>query len=257
MCAPQPQPKGEKEMSDNELQPIRKKIVVDHTHNKHGDTGGMLQGCFFLPTGIKHFFNFYDQDGQTLATGVSSERPFPILLGDLAWTLECTIDDQQASGSWRNNGPSIADEQDGSFQASSGPGAEGEGESVSAEPPVGAVVINTVLGSSDKDKLKGMYFMQDPGPNNTWNLYNKNGKWIESGIQSGIGFTFQHDSFHPPGTNSQKIVWTVTDFVITAQAASGKWTNTDPGIAGEQGGSFQASSGPGADPEAASAASAY
>jgi hypothetical protein len=242
-------------MSDNELQPIGKRIVINHTHNRKGNTGGMLEGCFFLPTGLKDFFNFYNQRGETLATGVSSDKPFPILLGELAWTINMgKIDDMVARGDWHNNGPDLSDEQDGSFQASSGPGEDVD--SVSAEPPPGAVVINTVLGTSDRDKLKGMYFMKDPGPNDNWNLYNKNGKWIESGIQSGIGFDFQHDSFRPPNTNPQKIVWTVTDFVITAQAASGNWTNTDPGIAGEQGGSFQASSGPGADPEAASAASA-
>jgi hypothetical protein len=92
----------------------------------------MLRGCFFLPSKLKGFFNFYDQKGQTLATGVSSAKPFPILLGDFAWTLECTIDDQNANGSWKNNGPDLSDEQDGSFQASSGPGADPEAASAAS-----------------------------------------------------------------------------------------------------------------------------
>ena len=248
-------------MSDNKpLEPVAERIVIRHAPDKHGDTGGMLVGCFFLPSPrVKGFFNFYDKKGETLATGISSNKPFPILLGEIAWTLECTIDDQGANGVWMNTAPGITEEQDGSFQASSGPGdvpAESEGDGVSATPPPGAVVINSVLGTSDSPKLKQMYFVKDSGPNNNWNLYNKNGKFIESGIQSGVDFTFQHDSYTTGGGQQVKIVWTVTDFQITPQAASGSWTNTDPGPTGEQGGSFQASSGPGADPETATAASA-
>ena len=247
-------------MSDNEpFEPIRNPIVIRNAHDKNGNTGGMLKGCYFLPSELKGFFNFFTPKGKTLATGISSGRSFPILLGDLAWTLECTIDDQGATGIWRNTAPGIGQEQDGSFQASSGPGdvpAESDGESVAVTPPPGAVVINNVLGTSDSPKLKQMYFVKDPGPNNNWNLYNKNGKFIESGIQSGADFNFQHDSYTTGGGQTVKIVWTVTEFVITPQAASGSWTNTDPGSTGDQGGSFQASSGPGADAEAASAASA-
>lgn len=250
-------------MSDKK--PI-KPIVIDEVKEVKGKSGIDLKYCFFLPTEIEGFYNFFDEHGRTLATGVSSNKPFPFILDGHAWTIQMgDINDQVASGNWSNSAPTpinpphtdpnSGDEQEGSFQASSGPGvpAGDEDESVSAEPPPGAIVIKGVLGTSDSDKLKGMYFMPD---GNTYNLYNKKGKWIESGIQSGIVFTFQHDSFMSGGGQSQKIVWTITDFVITSTAASGKWTNTDPSIAGEQGGSFQASSGPGADPEAVSAASA-
>jgi hypothetical protein len=122
-------------MSDNQrIEPVRARIVIHHAANKKGsDTGNMLKGCFFLPTEIKGFYNFYNKDGQTLATGVSSDNPFPVLLDDLAWTIQMgKIDDLNAQGSWRNNAPRLAEEQDGSFQASSGPGADTEATSAAS-----------------------------------------------------------------------------------------------------------------------------
>ena len=251
-------------MSDN-IAPIRRKIVIDKTEGG----GKQLEQCFFLPTEVEGAYNFYDPLGNLLTAYVVAGEDFNFTVDDVHFRIrDFKINKAAASGHWRVGGRDEVpktdarggspDEPEGSFQASSGPGVPtaDDDESVSAEPPPGAIVIKTVEGTSDSDKLKGMYFLPDPGPNNTYNLYNKKGKWIESGIQSGVVFTFQHDSYTTGGGQSQKIVWTVTDFVITSTAASGKWTNTDPSITAEQGGSFQASSGPGADTEAASAASA-
>ena len=245
----------------DKLKPIRPRIVIDETE---GPGGTPLKQCFFMSTELEGAYNIYDSKARLLAAYVVSGSDFNLTVEGAHFFISgFAIDDVAASGSFsvghhKHLRAAGEFEPDGSFQASSGPGdpAEDDVESVAPAPPPGAIVINGVLGTSDKDKLKGMYFMLAPGPVTTYNLYNKSGKWIESGIQSGIVFTFPHDSFVSGGGQSQKIVWTITDFVISSTAASGKWTNTDPSITGEQGGSFQASSGPGADPEAVSAASA-
>lgn len=245
----------------DKLKPVRPRIVIDETE---GPGGTPLKQCFFMSTDLDGAYNIYDSKARLLAAYVVSGSDFNLTVDSVHFFISgFAIDDVAASGSFslghhKHLRATDDFEPDGSFQASSGPGAPGDEESVSAVPPAGAVVINGVQGTSDKDKLKEMYFVKDPGPNNTWNLYNKKGKWIESGIQSGVDFNFQHDSYITQGGQSMKIVWTVTNFVITTEAASGSWTNSDPdpSITGEQGGSFQGSSGPGADPETASAASA-
>ena len=251
----------------DKLEPVRPRIVIDETE---GPGGTPLQQCFFMSTDLEGTYNIYDSEARLLAAYIVSGADFNLTVNNVHFFIyKFEIDDNAASGSWRighhKHAPGADDlEQDGgTFQASSGPGVPtgGDVESVSAEPPPGAIVINLVRGTSDKDKLKGMYFLpvpNNPGPTPTYNLYNKKGKWIETGIQSGIIFTFQHDSYTTGGGQSVKIVWTVTDFLITPEAASGNWTNTDQSITAEpESGSFQASSGPGAEEEeAASAASA-
>jgi len=250
----------------DKLKPVRPRIVIDETE---GPGGTPLQQCFFMSTDLEGAYNIYDSEAKLLAAYVVSGADFNVTVNNVHFFIsKFEIDDNAASGSFsighHKHVEGAADfEPDGSFQASSGPGVptDDEVESASAEPPPGAIIIKHVRGTSDKDKLKGMYFLpipNNPSPTPTYNLYNKKGKFIETGIQSGIVFTFPHDSYTTGGGQSVKIVWTVTDFVISDEAASGNWTNNDQGITAEpESGSFQASSGPGADEEeAASAASA-
>ena len=102
------------------------------------------------------------------------------------------------------------------------------------DPPPGALVVDAT-GSADASKFNGCYFVVS---GSTWSLYNKNGVLLASGQTSATGFTFEHDSNKPSGT---KITWTITNFVISATAASGNWSNPDS-ITGDQDGTFQASS---------------
>jgi hypothetical protein len=231
-------------MSDNApLTPIRDKIVI------HATTGGgnELHNCFFLPADVAGYYNFYDQRGRTLATGVRSGESFPFLLDRVAWMITgFTIDRVAATGDWRNNRPSPTAAQDGTFQAESG-GGEEEGD---AEPlgtiPSNAIEINKVTGGADKDKLKHCYFLP-AATTSQYDFYSKNGNLLASGLSSGNGFSFTHDSIN----------WTVTNFVIDAEAASGNWSNPDA-IENAQDGTFQAESGGGAGEgdEAGKAASA-
>jgi len=117
-------------MSDDKpLKPIRNRIVIDKTSKGGND----LTNCFFLPTEVEGFYNFYDKHGQILATGVSSDRPFPFLLDRTAWTIHgLKIDKLAAHGEWENNAPLPTAGQDGTFQAQSGGGAAGDDESTYA-----------------------------------------------------------------------------------------------------------------------------
>ena len=124
---------------DKRLEPVRTKIVVDLAFNRKGERVTTLDNCFFLPSDIKGYYNFYNQKGETLATGVSNNNEFPFLHDGHAWTIyELVIDDSLATGEWKNNAKSrpvgpdeqkpggFPDEQDGSFQAqaSGGPGVD-------------------------------------------------------------------------------------------------------------------------------------
>jgi hypothetical protein len=227
-------------MSDDKpLKPIGEKIVIHKANDNKGNNVPDLHRCFFLPSEIKGFYNFYNEHGETLATGVSSNNTFPFLLDGLAWEIyDFEIDDLEAGGKFRNNRekhPDLPDEQDGSFQATStgGGGLDELDLAVVADPPDGAIVIKTVSGDADKDKLKKCYFLAN---GSTYDLYSKNDNLLASGLTSGNDFIFTHDS----------ITWTITDFVISSTAASGNWSNPDSiapdGIAIEQDGSFQATS---------------
>lgn len=236
-------------MSDDKpLKPIREKIVVHTAWDKKGHNVPDLHRCFFLPTEIESYYNFYNEHGETLATGVSSNNTFPFILDGLAWEIyDFAIDDVQAGGKFKNNRekhPSLTLEQEGSFQAtSSGGGADELDDAVVlADPPAGAIEIDTVDGDADKDKLKKCYFLAS---GSTYSLYSKNGTLLASGLTSGTDFSFTHDS----------ITWTITNFVISSTAASGDWSNPDS-ITNEQEGSFQATSTGHIDGEAATAASA-
>ena len=233
-------------MSDNTpLTPIREKIVIRST------TGGgnQLHNCFFLPADVQGYYNFYDQRGRTLATGVRSGESFPFLLDRVAWMITgFSIDRVAATGDWTNNLPSSTAAQDGTFQAESGGGQdEGDAEDSCTIPP-NAIEIKTVTGGADKDKLKHCYFLP-AATTSQYDLYSKNCNLLASGLTNGNGFSFTHDS----------ITWTITNFAIDSDSASGDWSNPD-GIENAQDGTFQAESGGGHDEgegdEAASAASA-
>jgi hypothetical protein len=231
-------------MSDNApLRPIRDKIVI------HTTTGGgnELHNCFFAPADVEGYYNFYDRHGRVLATGVRGGEPFPFLLDRIAWTITLlSIDPLVATGDWQNNLPNVTNAQDGTFQAESGGGQEGDDVEPSGTIPSDAIEIKTVTGGADKDKLKHLYFLP-AATTGQYNLYSKDGNLLASALTNGNGFSFPHDS----------ITWTITNFVIDDESASGNWSNPD-GIENAQDGTFQAESGGGAGEgdEAASAASA-
>jgi hypothetical protein len=237
-------------MSDNApLKPLKEKIVIDQTT----DGGKDLHNCFFMPSDVEGYYNFYDRHGRVLATGISGNTPFPFLLDGIAWSIhKLQIDPSKASGEWRNNvtvsatnvGPSNA--QDGTFQAESGGGQEEEDAEPSCTIPSNAIEIKTVTGGADKDKLKHCYFVP-AATTGQYDFYSKHCNLLASGLSSGNGFSFTHDS----------ITWTVTNFVIDDEEASGNWSNPDEIVNGQDG-TFQAESGGGAGEGegAASAASA-
>ena len=230
-------------MSDNA--PLEDRIVIDQT----SEGGGDLFNCYFVPsTEVEGFFNFHDPSGRILATGINDDTPFPFLLDGIAWTIhKIKIDKRHAKGEWRNNVPKFAQSQDGTFQAESGGGADGEEVHVLAcTHPADQIEIRTVTGGSDKDKLKNCYFLPTTSPG-VYDLYDNGCKLLKSGLKNGKNFDFAHD----------KINWSITNFKIDDTQASGDWTNPD-GFANEQNGTFQAESGGGAaeGEGAASAASA-
>lgn len=236
-------------MSDDKaLKPIRHKIVINFT----SDGGNDLQNCFFMRAEVEGFYNFYNKHGETLATGLRADVPFPFLLGGLGWTInqlkirqDPDIDRTVASGDWQNNAPGPPNA-DGTFQAESGGGVDPDEVVNDCTHPSNQIEIKTVSGGVDKDKLKHCYFVP-AATSGQYDLYSKHCNLLASGLTSGTGFTFTHDS----------ITWTVTDFVISDTAASGNWSNPDE-LTTDQNGTFQAESGGGAGEGegAASAASA-
>lgn len=229
-------------MSDNA--PLEDRIVIDQT----SEGGGVLFNCYFVPGEVEGFFNFHDASGRILATGINDDTPFPFLLDGIAWTIhKIKIDKRHAKGEWRNNVPKFAQSQDGTFQAESGGGADGEEVHVPAcTHPTNAIEIKKVTGDPDKDKLKHCYFLPTAAAGE-YDLYNKDCDLLKTGLRTDIDFDFEHD----------KINWKVTEFKIDDAAASGHWSNPDE-LSNEQNGTFQAESGGGAaeGEGAASAASA-
>ena len=242
-------------MSDNApLKPIRRKIVINVT----SPGGNDLQNCFFLRSDeVPGFYNLYDQDGNTLATGVSDGVPFPFLHDGIAWTIydlkihhHLDRDRIEAHGGWSNNLPTLEQnstsfEQIGTFQAESGGGADGEIDVPSCVHPTNQIEIRHVHGDSDKDKLKHCYFLPT-SVEGEYDFFSNDCSPLQSGLKTKQDFHFHHD----------KIEWTVTNFRIDDTKASGDWSNPQ-GDSNEQNGTFQAESGGGADEgEAVSAASA-
>ena len=121
------------------------------------------------------------------------------------------------------------------------------------DPPAGAITI-TATGTKAKTKLDDCYFILS---GTTWTLYNKGGNALTSGQTSQNTFSFQHDALKQNPSN--KITWTITNFVMTTNngvtTASGSWSNDDDpdAAAGPQSGSFTASSGGAMDAVSSSA----
>lgn len=235
-------------MSDKApLKPLKERIVIRET----SPGGNDLYDCYFLPSEVEGFFNFYDREGRTLATGVSSDSPFPFLLDRIAWTIHMEkIDKSAARGGWQNNAPGVTGGQDGTFQAESGGGAD-EDEVDSSCMPLNAIEIKHVHGGPDKEKLKHCYFV--PTDAGEYDFHSKHCKLLQSGLTTDNDFSFRHDS----------IDWNVTEFKIDDVHAHGHWWNSDgtqkakDGTEIAQDGTFQAESGGGHDEgEAYSAASA-
>lgn len=110
----------------------------------HGDvTGGAtksdLHGCH-IQTNDDDTAYLFTKGNDTLATatnnGTLPTPPFSFEgfgLATYTWTLTVTTltggaSGNQAQGTWRNNAPNPADDQDGSFTAQAGSGVEGDEE---------------------------------------------------------------------------------------------------------------------------------
>jgi hypothetical protein len=109
-------------MSD--IAPIKRKIIIDKTT---GDGGKDLHQCYFLLTDVEGVYNLYTQHSRILAANVVSGQNFNFTIDGIHFEItDFKIDDFAGNGNWRNNAPVPVDDQDGTFQAQSGPGAEGE-----------------------------------------------------------------------------------------------------------------------------------
>jgi hypothetical protein len=105
------------------------KIKIDNvTGDKDKDD---LKNCYFLPTSVTGTYDFYDTNNNLLASGLTSGTNFSFTLDTIDWEItNFVISDTAASGDWSNNN-SPAEDQDGTFQAQAGGGADSE-ESASA-----------------------------------------------------------------------------------------------------------------------------
>ena len=96
----------------------------------HKVTGGQhkddLKGCYFLPSStISGAYDFYDTNNNVLESGVSGGSDFSFPLSGYSWRiLNLVISLTAASGDWRNNAGGIEEEEDGTFQAQAGGGAD-------------------------------------------------------------------------------------------------------------------------------------
>lgn len=127
-------------MSDDKpIERIRRPVVI----NIASPGGTTLENCFFLRIAeIKGrvFYNFYNEEGKTLATGVSDGVPFPFLLDGIAWTITHLeiyhppeikdFERIEAKGRWTNTVTDLAEA--GTFAAESGGGVIPEAYSASA-----------------------------------------------------------------------------------------------------------------------------
>jgi len=230
-------------MSDKtSITPIESKIVIDQTT---GESGHLLQNCFFLPTDQKDVYDFYNPSGELLADDIVSGKDFCFELDKFHWDVSnFRIDKFEAHGDWRNDAPTRTGAEDGTFQAQSGGGVPEDevNESVSLGLPRNAIVIKHVDGGSRREKLKHGYFL--PSGEGEYTLFDKHDNELASGLTSDNDFSFPLDS----------IEWTITRFRINPERASGDWST--PTKENAEDGTFQAQSGGGlGEEETASAAS--
>ena len=125
-------------MSDDQpTEKVRRPIVI----NTYSAGGTKLEQCFFLriPDVKGDYYNFYNGDGDTIATGISDGVSFPFLLDGIVWRItDLKIyhppksegsERIKAHGHWSNNVIKTAEA--GTFAAESG-GGESETYSASA-----------------------------------------------------------------------------------------------------------------------------
>ena len=103
---------------------VRPKPLVDPIEIKNvtgGSDKDKLKKCYFMPTGSSKY-SFYDKDGNLLASGLTDGKDFSFPHDKVTWKVtKFVISDSAASGDWSNPN-NFSDDQEGTFQASSGPG---------------------------------------------------------------------------------------------------------------------------------------
>jgi hypothetical protein len=235
-------------MNDN-ISPSSPKIAIYHTT---GERGKPLHHCYFqqAPNHLEGVYNFFTPGNKIRAANIVSGQDFNFTIDDLNFhVVKFHIDESGACGDWSID--ENAAEPEGTFQAQSGVGdlTDDDKKESADTRPTDAILIhdNMVTGGSDKDKLKHCYFVPT-APGGPYDFYSKHDILLQSGLTSGTDWSFTHDS----------IDWSVTNFVIDDEEASGDWSNPD-NLTNEQDGTFQAQSGGGPvgeEEESASAASA-
>jgi hypothetical protein len=134
-------PEGEKIMTDQKLKPLRDPNRIIMIDSGKGTGLDMLIGCTFYPTDEKGTYLFSGKHDENLAV-VTSGQPFMFEHDGLIWKVPdpndpnaepFRIDDELASGSYRNNQKSFAQDDSGTFIAKgSGSGEGGEASASSA-----------------------------------------------------------------------------------------------------------------------------
>lgn len=114
--------------NDKPTEKIRRPVVI----NTASAGGTILENCFFLriPDVEGDYYNFYNGDGGTLATGLSDGVSFPFLLDGIVWRITHLkiyhppkfkdFERIKANGHWTNNVIKTAEA--GTFAAESGGG---------------------------------------------------------------------------------------------------------------------------------------
>ena len=214
------------------------KIKIDHV------TGGRnkddLKNCYFEPsTDLPGAYNFYDKNGDELASDLFPGEPFEFVVDDLTWVLfDWTADSQRANGHWRNNGqagPTL--EQDGTFTAQAGGGADDEtGEPDRILPVEQITIIDVRLedGTKIDNALMGCFFAPQ-GPAGEYMFFESNGDEKRNTIKSGNYFEFRMGDD----------LWVLkAHFHAKEEKVDGHWHSFSPDDE-EQGGTFTAQAGGG------------
>lgn len=110
-----------------------RKIKIDTVSGGHDKDE--LKQCYFYPTEENGVYIFCNKLDETLATGISSDKPFHFHHDGHLWKIPnpmpgaepFLIDRRQASGSWWNDAPSRENEEGGTFTAQASGGADEEG----------------------------------------------------------------------------------------------------------------------------------
>ena len=111
------------------MQKISKKIRIDNVQGGSPQDQQALKRNYFLGTGVNDTYQFFDPgddliptEPAVVATGVVFQFKLKEM-PEVTWTItNFDINDDSASGNWTNTHKT--DNEDGHFQAQSGPGAE-------------------------------------------------------------------------------------------------------------------------------------